>query len=87
MLYFAHCFIRGDITIYNRYYLLSLCKTKKCCILTTQKTLGKIIAAKFFDSIIMLIYGKTKVAKEEFYGVKKPEKIAMLMLVIQLSQN
>ena len=25
----------------------------------------------FFDSIIMLRFGKTKVAKEEFYDVKK----------------
>ena len=25
----------------------------------------------FFDSIIMLRFGETKVAKEEFYGAKK----------------
>ena len=29
----------------------------------------------FFDSIIMLRFGKTKVAKEEFYGTKKPLEI------------
>ena len=30
---------------------------------------------KFFNSIIILRFGKTKVAKEEFYGAKKPIKI------------
>ena len=29
----------------------------------------------FFDSVITLRFGKTKEAKEEFYGVKKPIKI------------
>ena len=32
------------------------------------------MTTKFFDSII-LRFGKTKVAKEEFYGAKKPIKI------------
>ena len=37
----------------------------------------------------MLRFGKTKVAKEEFSGVKKPIKIwdVMLMLIMYLSQN
>ena len=29
----------------------------------------------FFDSIIILSFGETKIAKEEFYGAKKPIKI------------
>ena len=29
---------------------------------------------KFFNSIIILRFGKTKVAKEEFYGAKKVAK-------------
>ena len=29
---------------------------------------------KFLDSIIMLKFGKTKVAKKEFYNVKKKKK-------------
>ena len=28
---------------------------------------------KYFDSIIMLWFGKTKVAKEEFHGAKKKQ--------------
>ena len=28
----------------------------------------------FFDSIIMLTFGETKVAKEKFYGAKKNNK-------------
>ena len=31
--------------------------------------------SKTFDSMIMLRYGKTKVVKKEFYGVKKGKKI------------
>ena len=31
----------------------------------------RIITTKFFDSIIMLWFGKLKVAKEEFYPAKK----------------
>ena len=38
--------------------------------------------SKTFDSMIMLRYGKTKVAKKEFYGAKKKKKIGMLMLII-----
>ena len=34
-----------------------------------------LIPTKLFDSIIMLIFGKTKVAKEESYGAKKSIKI------------
>ena len=34
----------------------------------------QIIATKFFDSVIISRFGKTKVAKEEFYGAKKPIK-------------
>ena len=30
--------------------------------------------SKTFDSMIMLRYGKTKVAKKEFYGAKKKKK-------------
>ena len=30
---------------------------------------------KPLDSLIMLKFGKTKIAKEEFYGAKKPIKI------------
>ena len=29
----------------------------------------------FFDSIIMLRFGETRVAKEKFYGTKKPINI------------
>ena len=29
------------------------------------------MTTKFFDSLIMLIFCKIKVAKEEFYGTKK----------------
>ena len=44
---------------------------------------------KIFDSMIMLRFGKTKVAKKEFYGAKnkKKQKFGMLMLIIYLSQN
>ena len=31
----------------------------------------------FFDSIMMLGFGETKVAKEEFYDAKKPIKILL----------
>ena len=41
----------------------------------------------FFDSIIMLRFGETKVAKEEFYDVKNQWKFGMLILIIKLSQN
>ena len=37
---------------------------------------------KFYDSIIILRFGKTKVAKEEFYSTKKQEQIGMLVLII-----
>ena len=30
----------------------------------------KIMTKSFFESIIMLIFGKIKAAKEEFYGTK-----------------
>ena len=35
----------------------------------------KIMTTKFLDSIIMLRFGKTKVAKKEFCGAKKPIQI------------
>ena len=35
----------------------------------------KTTAAKFFSSMIILRFGKTKVAKEEFHGAKKPSTI------------
>ena len=34
-----------------------------------------IIKKKFFDSIILLRFGGTKVTKEEIYGAKTPIKI------------
>ena len=41
----------------------------------------------FFDSITMLRFSKTKVAKEEFYGVKKKQQnFGMLMLMTNSSQ-
>ena len=35
----------------------------------------------------MLRFGKTKIAKEEFCGAKKPKKSVMLMLIVWPSQN
>ena len=32
----------------------------------------KTFATIFFDSVIMLKFGKTKVTKEEFYGARRP---------------
>ena len=43
--------------------------------------------SKIFGSIIMLIFDKTKSAKEDFYGPKKKQKFGMLMFIIQSSQN
>ena len=40
------------------------------------------MTTKFFHSIIMLRFSKTKVAKKEFYGVKKPIKILKVILII-----
>ena len=40
---------------------------------------------EIFDSIIMLRFGKTKVAKEEFHGVKKPVKCLDVNLDIPIS--
>ena len=40
---------------------------------------------KFFDSIIMLSYGETKVAKRKIYGAKKKRYMfEMLMLIMWL---
>ena len=36
----------------------------------------------FFDSIKMLRFGKTKVAKAQFHGAKNPEKFLMLMVIV-----
>ena len=36
----------------------------------------------FFYSTIMLRFGETKVAKEEFNSAKKPAKMWVLMLII-----
>ena len=36
---------------------------------------SKVKTKSFFDSIIFLRFGETKVAKEEFYGAKKAIKI------------
>ena len=35
-----------------------------------------------FDSILILRFSETKVAKEELYSAKKPSKFGMLMLII-----
>ena len=33
------------------------------------------MTTKFFESAVMLRFGKTKIAKEEFYGAKKTTKV------------
>ena len=38
---------------------------------SSKNVCNKIMATKLFDSIIMLRFGKTKVAKEELYCAKK----------------
>ena len=35
----------------------------------------------------MVRFGEKEIAKEKFYAAKRPIKIVMLMLMIQLSQN
>ena len=53
----------------------------------------KIITNIFFDSIVMLRFGETKITKEKFYAAKKTINIwnvnvdNMLMLIICQSQN
>ena len=44
---------------------------KNVCINQLKNNDSKI----FFDSMIILVFGKIKVAKEEFYGAKKTKKI------------
>ena len=46
------------------------------------------MTTKFFDSIIILSFGKTKEAKTKFIvQKKKKKKNEMLIFVISLSQN
>ena len=45
------------------------------------------MTTKFFDSIIILSFGKTKEAKTKFIVQKKKKKNEMLIFVISLSQN
>ena len=53
----------------NHYYYNTF--SEKCSYQIAKMQLQQ----NFFDSVIMLRFGKTKEAKEEFYGVKKPIKI------------
>ena len=70
-LHFAQGSISDHITINDHHYLLPLCKNYCHTWIVKMETL---MTTKTFYSIIILRFGKTKVAKQKCHGAKKKKK-------------